>query len=103
MGDTVSDCPVQIFRKMMKHLNRFDTDCWFTLLKKINFTVCFSGDIFLKTKILKMISQQVIFRVFWGIISRAFLFVFPPPPPTPRPLNLIFPRKSTNKRIWPKY
>ena len=29
-SDTViSDCPVQIFRKMMKYLK---TDCWFTLL-----------------------------------------------------------------------
>ena len=63
-SDTVkSDCPVQIFRKMMKYLK-------ITLL-----VLLFSGDIkekkekkLWKKKALKMTSQLVIFR--------AFLFIF---------------------------
>ena len=65
-SDTVkSDCPVQMFRKMMKYLKIYHT----------SFTVFFSGDIYIKKKALtkkkklKMTSQLVIFRGFFFRLS----------------------------------
>ena len=51
----LSDCPMQIFRKIMKYfIERFNTDCCFTLL-----VFLFVLEIFFKKKSLKMTSLLV--------------------------------------------
>ena len=57
-----SDCPIQIFRKMMKYFKIL----YRLLVYLTSFTVC-SGDI---KKTLKMASQLVIYRAFFSLLPR---------------------------------